>query len=110
MLTWDRNRSQTRSSRPAVETSTSGAFGQMPALQPKSCPPRRQPLLPGEDGLSRTASRFRVTSEFSWPTRKRPSSMAILDPDLRRTWIFGAGADRAAQVAMLDSGADALIV
>lgn len=36
--------------------------------------------------------------------------MAILDPDLRRTWIFGAGADRAAQVAMLDSGADALIV
>jgi citrate lyase subunit beta / citryl-CoA lyase len=36
--------------------------------------------------------------------------MAIIDPDLRRTWIFGPGADRAAQDAMLDSGADALIV
>jgi citrate lyase subunit beta/citryl-CoA lyase len=36
--------------------------------------------------------------------------MAIPDPDLRRTWIFGAGADRTAHVAMLDSGADALIV
>ncbi|WGS18585.1 MULTISPECIES: hypothetical protein [unclassified Bradyrhizobium] len=36
--------------------------------------------------------------------------MAIIDPDLRRTWIFGAAADRTAHVAMLDSGADALIV
>jgi citrate lyase subunit beta/citryl-CoA lyase len=36
--------------------------------------------------------------------------MAILDPDLRRTWIFGPGADPMAQDAMLDSGADALIV
>ena len=36
--------------------------------------------------------------------------MAIPDPDLRRTWIFGAGADRAAHIAMIDSGADALIV
>lgn len=36
--------------------------------------------------------------------------MAIRDPDLRRTWIFGAGADRSAHVAMLESDADALIV
>jgi citrate lyase subunit beta/citryl-CoA lyase len=36
--------------------------------------------------------------------------MAIPDPDLRRTWIFGAGAERAAHIAMIDSGADALIV
>ncbi|WP_168195555.1 CoA ester lyase [Bradyrhizobium sp. NAS80.1] len=34
----------------------------------------------------------------------------MLDPDLRRTWLFGPGADRAAHESMLDSGADALIV
>jgi citrate lyase subunit beta/citryl-CoA lyase len=33
-----------------------------------------------------------------------------LDPDLRRTWLFGPGADRAAHESMLNSGADALIV
>jgi citrate lyase beta subunit len=33
----------------------------------------------------------------------------MLDPDLRRTWLFGPGADSAAHKAMLDSGADALI-
>lgn len=31
-------------------------------------------------------------------------------PDLRRTWLFGPGADAAAHDAMLGSGADALIV
>jgi citrate lyase subunit beta/citryl-CoA lyase len=36
--------------------------------------------------------------------------MPILDPDLRRTWLFGPGADSAAHRAMLASGADALIV
>ena len=36
--------------------------------------------------------------------------MAILDPDLRRTWLFGPGADAIAHDAMLASGADALIV
>ncbi|KYH00163.1 CoA ester lyase [Bradyrhizobium sp. DOA1] len=36
--------------------------------------------------------------------------MTIPDPDLRRTWLFGPGADRAAHPKMLDSGADALIV
>ena len=36
--------------------------------------------------------------------------MPGLDPDLRRTWLFGPGADRAAHDAMLASGADALIV
>lgn len=36
--------------------------------------------------------------------------MAILDPELRRTWLFGPGADEAAHRAMLVSGADALIV
>lgn len=36
--------------------------------------------------------------------------MAVLDPDLRRTWLFGPGADAAAHEAMLASGADALIV
>ena len=30
-------------------------------------------------------------------------------PDLRRTWLFGAGADRAMHVAMSSSGADVLI-
>ncbi len=34
----------------------------------------------------------------------------MLDPDLRRTWLFGPGADAAAHDAMLASGADALIV
>lgn len=33
-----------------------------------------------------------------------------LDPDLRRTWLFGPGADPAAHAKMLESGADALIV
>ena len=36
--------------------------------------------------------------------------MPGLDPDLRRTWLFGPGADRNAHDAMLASGADALIV
>ena len=36
--------------------------------------------------------------------------MILLDPDLRRTWLFGPGADPAAHAKMLDSGADALIV
>jgi citrate lyase subunit beta/citryl-CoA lyase len=36
--------------------------------------------------------------------------MPRLDPDLRRTWLFGPGADRTAHDAMLASGADALIV
>ena len=31
------------------------------------------------------------------------------DPDLRRTWLFGPGADEAAHAAMLASGADVLI-
>jgi citrate lyase subunit beta/citryl-CoA lyase len=36
--------------------------------------------------------------------------MALPDPDLRRTWLFGPGADAHAHEAMLRSGADALIV
>ena len=36
--------------------------------------------------------------------------MKLADPDLRRTWLFGPGADSAALVAMAGSGADALIV
>jgi citrate lyase subunit beta/citryl-CoA lyase len=36
--------------------------------------------------------------------------MALADPDLIRTWLFGPGADATAQRAMLGSGADALIV
>jgi citrate lyase subunit beta/citryl-CoA lyase len=36
--------------------------------------------------------------------------MIILPPDLRRTWLFGPGADPAVHAAMLVSGADALIV
>src|SRR5690349_3986425 len=36
--------------------------------------------------------------------------MALRDPDLRRTWLFGPGADARAHEAMLASGADALIV
>lgn len=35
--------------------------------------------------------------------------MPVLDPDLRRTWLFGPGADSTAHAAMQDSGADALI-
>ena len=36
--------------------------------------------------------------------------MPLAEPDLKRTWLFGPGADAHAHVAMLDSGADALIV
>src|SRR4051794_31863833 len=36
--------------------------------------------------------------------------MPVLDPDLRRTWLFGPGADQDAHRSMLASGADALIV
>lgn len=36
--------------------------------------------------------------------------MTLPDPDLRRTWLFGPGADARAHDAMLASGADALIV
>ncbi len=36
--------------------------------------------------------------------------MPIPDPDLRLAWLFGPGADAAAHAAMLDSGADVLIV
>ena len=36
--------------------------------------------------------------------------MPPADPDLRRTWLFGPGADAEAHDAMLRSGADALIV
>jgi citrate lyase subunit beta / citryl-CoA lyase len=36
--------------------------------------------------------------------------MSLLDPDLRRTWLFGPGADPLVHDAMLASGADALIV
>src|SRR5215218_4655978 len=36
--------------------------------------------------------------------------MPLRDPDLRRTWLFGPGADQNAHEAMLASGADALIV
>ena len=36
--------------------------------------------------------------------------MSVLDPDLRRTWLFGPGADKSAHATMLASGADALIV
>jgi citrate lyase subunit beta/citryl-CoA lyase len=36
--------------------------------------------------------------------------MPIVDPDLRRTWLFGPGADTGAHDAMQQSGADVLIV
>ena len=36
--------------------------------------------------------------------------MPLRAPDLRRTWLFGPGADTVAHQAMLTSGADALIV
>ena len=36
--------------------------------------------------------------------------MPLPDPDLRRTWLFGPGADAAFHAAMHTSGADALIV
>ena len=36
--------------------------------------------------------------------------MATVEPDLRRTWLFGPGADARAHDAMQRSGADALIV
>lgn len=36
--------------------------------------------------------------------------MPRLDPDLRRTWLFGPGADPAAHELMFGSGADALIL
>ena len=36
--------------------------------------------------------------------------MTLPDPDLRRTWLFGPGADARMHEAMLASGADALIL
>lgn len=36
--------------------------------------------------------------------------MPVIAPDLRRTWLFGPGADPTAHRAMLESGADALIL
>jgi citrate lyase subunit beta/citryl-CoA lyase len=36
--------------------------------------------------------------------------MPTVEPDLRRTWLFGPGADARAHDAMQRSGADALIV
>jgi len=36
--------------------------------------------------------------------------MTLLDPEFRRTWLFGPGADAAAHAAMLRSGADVVIV
>ncbi|HEX8010802.1 MAG TPA: hypothetical protein VF814_07710 [Casimicrobiaceae bacterium] len=36
--------------------------------------------------------------------------MPIVDPELRRTWLFGPGADAQAHDAMQHSDADALIV
>ena len=36
--------------------------------------------------------------------------MSHLTPDLRRTWLFGPGADSMAHEAMLHSGADVLIL
>jgi citrate lyase subunit beta/citryl-CoA lyase len=44
--------------------------------------------------------------------REVPQEQALsrLDPDLRRTWLFGPGADGRAHEAMARSGADALIV
>ena len=36
--------------------------------------------------------------------------MPVIDPDLRRTWLFGPDADANAHESMLASGADALIV
>jgi len=36
--------------------------------------------------------------------------MPVPEPDLRRTWLFGPGADASAHAAMLRSGADVLIV
>jgi citrate lyase subunit beta / citryl-CoA lyase len=46
-------------------------------------------------------TRFNPGSDFS---------MALPEPDLRRTWLFGPGADTAAHSAMMGSGADVLIV
>jgi citrate lyase subunit beta / citryl-CoA lyase len=46
-------------------------------------------------------TRFNPGSDFS---------MALPEPDLRRTWLFGPGADTAAHSAMLRSGADVVIV
>lgn len=43
-------------------------------------------------------------------TSRTDYSMPALDPDLRRTWLFGPGADTTAHGEMLESGADALIV
>jgi hypothetical protein len=36
--------------------------------------------------------------------------MTPIDPDLRRTWLFGPGADARAHDAMQHSGADGLIL
>src|SRR5689334_16954237 len=51
--------------------------------------------------------------QSSWnaaPDAASRRTMTSVDPELCRSWLFGPGADGAAHAAMLDSGADALIV
>src|SRR5690242_20583767 len=44
------------------------------------------------------------------PSKMNETGAAVREPDLRRTWLFGPGADAAAHAAMLHSGADVVIV
>ena len=54
--------------------------------------------------------RFAMLSTDELVFSSSGASMALPAPDLRRTWLFGPGADTAAHAAMLCSGADVLIV
>ena len=49
-----------------------------------------------------------MTTLLSHPSRLAPRRLER-SPELRRTWLFGAGADTAMHEAMLNSGADVLI-
>ena len=54
-------------------------------------------------------STVRIARKPSFPVTKKRMSMR-LEADLRRTWLFGPGADARVHEAMAQSGADGLIV
>src|SRR5436853_6081288 len=62
------------------------------------------------DGRAGSPAGIRACPPFDRPSQGSRCSMSVFDPDLRRTWLFGPGADKSAHATMLASGADALIL
>jgi hypothetical protein len=75
---------------------------------------QRRLLVTARNLRSRPIAAFRQTDENA-PESGRSAlphtkTLSRLDPDLRRTRLFGPRADACAHEAMVESGADALIV